>query len=175
MDLIITTVTGLLLFLWIITQRAFYNPLYIAFFAYHSFKRLSQKEKLIVSRLALDFCELHIGKSMKKPAISFVDSNQKMNLGKNAGQYHFNTLTIRLNNRYSKSMYSIVRIVLHEYAHHMQFMAFDKYDYQRIFKNRDVDYSNHPWEKQARWMENDFWKACIEYVLIRQGYMDEEK
>lgn len=175
MDLLITTITSLLLFLWIITQRAFYNPLYFVFFFYHAFKGMDMKTKVATAKLVLDFCELNIGNSKSKPRIEIIETTNKLRLNKFAGQYRVQTRTIEVNEKYARSLFSLTRVILHEYAHHMQFLAFHCEDYDRISKDPKVNYSNHPWENQARRMSSDFWRACIEYVLIRQGFMDEEK
>lgn len=171
-DLVIKLIVVLLIFLWLISQKALFNPLYLAFFSFHAFSRLHKKEKRMIAYLILEYCELHIGKSKRKPNLVLIDTRNKMNLGKHAGQYEVKTRTIKINDQYARSLFSLSRIILHEYAHHMQFMAFEKEDYQRIFDEPNIQYSNHPWEKQARTMEKDFWKACVEYVLTKRGYLN---
>jgi hypothetical protein len=174
MELLLTIVSALLIFLWVISRKSLFNPLYLAFFGYHAFRSLDRKEKLLTAHLVLEFCELYIGKSKKKPNLDLVNTTKNMHLGKIAGQYVVKTMTIKINDKYARSLFSLVRIILHEYAHHMQFMAFAKEDYQRILDDPNIQYSNHPWEKQARRMERDFWKTCIEFVLSRLGYIDFE-
>ena len=173
-DLVIKLIVVLLLFLWLISQRAFYNPLYLVFFSYHAFRGMDMKTKVATAKLVLDFCELNIGKSKSKPRIDIIKPTKTLRLNKLAGQYRMQTMTIEVNEKYARSLFSLTRVILHEYAHHMQFLAFHCEDYERIFKDPKVNYSNHPWENQARRMSSDFWRPCIEYVLIRQGYMEKE-
>jgi hypothetical protein len=139
-----------------------YNPLFQAYLLFEHFRPLKPYEQEQSALLALDFCEIYLGKTKKKPKIRWVESKSS-----NYAQYFPSTREIVLFRTKNKMRFNLLDSVIHEYSHHMLRESCVDWDYDKIAQT--YSYENHPWEVQARTLGSAYRADCLRYVLYRSG------
>lgn len=157
--------------LLVITQRAIYNPLYILFLLFHSFRKLSLEEQMSIANCVLDYCRKYIGQTKNIPKVEFRKFKKEPLFQGTYGVYLPNNESIVINLRNVKNNYTLITTLIHEYIHHSQYSSFHKTDYHRLL-NQGVSYVDHPWEKAARWHSRTFFYPSFIYVLSALNYFD---
>lgn len=155
----------------VITQRALYNPLYISFLLFHSFRKLSTEEQRLIANYVLEYCSRFIGKTAVLPNVEFKYLKKEPLFQGTHGVYLPNKQCIVINLRNVRNNYNLITTLIHEYIHHAQYASFHKTDYHRLL-NQGVSYVDHPWEKAARWHSRTFFYPSFIYVLSALNYFD---
>lgn len=117
---------------------------------------------LALAYAGLEYCEIYLGKTKKKPKIRWDESKIS-----NYAQYLPTNREIVLFRTKNKMRFALLDSVIHEYSHHMLNEFCGAWDYDKIAQT--YSYENHPWEVHSRTLGSAYRADCLRYVLYRSG------
>lgn len=82
------------------------------------------------------------------------------------GEYFPRSVKIVVYTEYNKYLRDLIKTIIHEYTHYLQPIL---KSYQSIFKR--VGYDAHPFEIEARYNEQTYYRACWKDVKLNLNYI----
>jgi Zn-dependent peptidase ImmA (M78 family) len=117
---------------------------------------MTVKEKRLIAKYALKWCEKKFGTPLKKSFPELIIKGDKRVTSK-YGEYVDRKIYIFLNVCNTKS--AIIRTVIHEYTHFLQMPKIN--DTIKYFKlSQKFKYDNHPYEVEALTAEKKYFSSC---------------
>ena len=121
---------------------------------------LSTENIELYSKLILNYCQRKIGSRNKIPKVNLCHSKSDY-----LATYYYPKLQINLFVKNCKTIDDLIRAIIHEYGHYIQFLGMKKGEYSRIMK--ETNYINHSWEVMSRQLAETHKAECLIYLKKR--------
>ena len=157
MDVILVSIFTISCFLIFVSLEFEINPIYRLFNPKSNQEALPPQSIELYSKIILGYCQKKIGSGNKIPKV-----NLCYNKSDYLATYYYPNLQINLFVKNCKTIDDLIRAIIHEYGHYVQFLGMKKGEYSRIMK--ESNYNNHSWEIMSRQLAETHKEECLIYL-----------